>query len=42
MAACADVFESGVSTVPSKRIRSLTSSRRARGTSGTGGGIRRL
>ncbi len=42
MAAAAEVLESGVSTVPSKRMRSVTSSRRARGTSGTGGGIRRL
>src|SRR5882724_5523281 len=33
---------SGVATVPSKRMRSRTPSRRTRGTSGTGGGIRKL
>jgi hypothetical protein len=37
-----DPLSRGVSTLPSKRIRSRTSSRRARGTSGTGGGMRRL
>ncbi len=42
MAASADAFDSGVSTVPSNRIRSITSRRRARGTSGRGGGMRRL
>jgi hypothetical protein len=31
-----------VATVPSKRIRSFTPMRRARGTSGTGGAMRTL